>query len=166
MIRNRGLAFDLGIRTGWAADDTEGTIPLAGLWQIDHKKLGMAFLQLEGEVFRAVRQLKPDYLCYEAAIAAPWGKTNADTSRKLLGFGTVVMMTAARLGLPCFDVNLTSARKYLTGNGRASKSDVWYHCKNNGWPDDDLNKCDAICVLVFARARFGVQQLLGRTIDG
>jgi len=163
----RGLALDLGGICGWACDDPGGSVvPLAGIWACPHegRRLGPAFLTLEGFLISAVRRYAPQYICYEAAIAPIFGKTSMAANRKLLGMGAVVELTADRLGLPSYDVHLGSARKHFVGNARATKSDIWHACKTNGWPSFDLNVCDAICVLVYARACFGQQQILGKVL--
>jgi len=156
----------LGGITGWAADHPDGsTVPLAGIWDCSHEgqKLGPAYAKFEGSLITAIRRLNPAYLCYEAAITPIWGKTSMAANRKLLGMGAVAELTAARLGMPCYDVHLGSARKHFTGNARSQKSDIWHQCKLNGWPDFDLNACDALCVLAYARACFGTHQILGKT---
>jgi hypothetical protein len=167
-VVKRGIALDLGTTAGWAADDPAGsTVPLAGLWYCTHQgdDLGEAYCEHEDKLIAAIRRLDPDYIAYEAAIAPRWGKTNMAAQRKLLGLGAITELVAKRLKLPCYDVNLMSARRHFCGNGRASKSDVWHTCRVNGWPDFDSNACDAICVLAYARACFGQsQQILGKTL--
>jgi hypothetical protein len=163
----RGLALDLGTTTGWAADNPDGsTVPFEGLWYCTHQggDLGEAYVQFEGKLIGAIRRLDPDYIAYEAAIAPRWGKTNMAAQRKLLGLGAITDLVAKRLKLPCYDVNLMSARRHFTGNGRASKTDVWHQCKLNGWPARDMNSCDALCVLAYARACFGQVQILGKVL--
>jgi hypothetical protein len=163
----RGLALDLGTTTGFAADNPDGsTVPLAGLWYCTHQgsDLGEAYVQFEGKLIAAIRTLHPDYIAYEAAIAPRWGKTSMAAQRLLLGLGAIAELVARRLKLPCYDVNLMSARRHFTGNGRASKSDVWHTCRVNGWPDFDSNACDAVCVLAYARACFGQVQILGKVL--
>jgi hypothetical protein len=59
----------------------------------------------------------------------------------------VVDLTAARLGLPVYDVNdvnLMTARKHFVGNARAGKSDIWHQCRRYGWRVDALDESDAI----------------------
>jgi hypothetical protein len=163
----RGLALDLGGIVGFACDDPDGSeVPLAGIWDCPHQgsKLGPAFLALEGKLISAIRQYDPGYLVFEAAIAPVFGKTSMAANRKLLGMGAIVEVTGERLGLPVYDAHLGSARRYFVGNARALKSDVWHRCRVLGWPDFDLNACDAICVLAYARACFGRQQLLGKVL--
>lgn len=163
----RGLALDLGGITGWAADDPDGgTVPLADIWDCSHvgSKLGPAFLKFEHHLLAAIRRLQPNYVCFEAAVVPRWGRTNINTSRKLLGLGAIVELTGERLGLPVYDVHLGSARRHFVGNARAQKSDIWHQCKLNGWPAMDLNATDAICVLVYARACFGQVQIMGKAL--
>ena len=166
-VTTRGLALDLGSTTGWAADDPRGgDIPLAGLWDCSHRndELGEAFCELELKLITAIRRLDPAYVAFEAAITPAWGKTNRATSQKLLGLGAIVQATAFKLSVPVYEVNLMTARRYMVGNGRAGKSDIWHACKVNRWPAFDLNATDAICVLVYSRSCFGVQQILGKTV--
>jgi hypothetical protein len=163
----RGLALDLGGIAGWACDDPGGSVvPLAGIWDCTHEgqKLGPAFLRFEGQLIAAVRRFGPDYIAFEAAVMPIYGKTSMAANRKLLGLGGITELIGERLGVPVYDVHLGSARKHFVGNARATKSDIIHQCKLNGWPSFDPNACDAICVLAYARACFGQQQIMGQTL--
>jgi len=164
----KGIALDLGSITGWAGDDStsnSGT-PLAGIWDCTHRgdDLGSAFLRFENHLITAVNRLRPGYIAKEAAIAPRWGRTNLAALRKLLGLSAIAELTAKRFGIPCYDVHISTARKYFVGNARAQKSDIVWKCQQLGWPDFDPNACDALCVLAYARECFGEQQILGRVL--
>ena len=137
------LALDLGTSTGFAHGRGDSlpvvdsvTMPTTG----DDVGAFLAFFR--GWFVPTVRRLEPEFLVFEAPIlpASKWnaetkkveGQTNLMTTRKLQSLAGVLELMCKDLELPCFEVHLGTAKKALTGNGAARKSDMLQSARRQG----------------------------------
>lgn len=144
------LALDLATKTGWclarAGDPVRvGThvLPSTG------KDIGTFLLRHQHWMEQVFIDHRPELVVYESPILRS-GQTQIATLRKLYGLAGVTEMVSTARGVPCFEVNLATAKNLLSGNGRASKPDMIQAARARGVPVEDDNQADAFAVFLCA----------------
>ncbi|KAB8033145.1 crossover junction endodeoxyribonuclease RuvC [Fluviispira multicolorata] len=93
----------------------------AGAWKLDaQKELPPRLATLAIEFRRVVETYKPSHICLELSFLA-------DNPRTALFLGHargVILSEAHQLGLVISEISATSAKKIISGNGRAEKSAI------------------------------------------
>lgn len=109
-------------------------IPMTPNWNV---VLGMLSRVLAPGVMGAVR----------AAVAKVQGKngfvTTQHTLRLQISLANTIETTAARRGIRVLEVASMSAKKELTGSGRAQKETMIIAAKDRGWPIKNQHEADA-----------------------
>lgn len=72
--------------------------------------------------------------------------TNIDTTRKLQGLAILAEMVATRRNLECREVHLQTAKKELSGSGRAEKPDMMVAARRCGLAPRSFDEADAFAV--------------------
>ena len=122
----RVLALDLGRRTGWAIGE-DGARVDSGVHEL-YAENKPSRVWTDGERFREFfKFLVRTYTKFEYDVIAfeqVSGGTKGRQTQLYNGFRAVVAFYSERWGMPCFPVAVGSAKKALTGSGKASKEDM------------------------------------------
>ncbi|TET37144.1 MAG: crossover junction endodeoxyribonuclease RuvC [Planctomycetota bacterium] len=120
-------------------------------------------LHLADRLEELIRVYKPDEIAVEKAF---FGRSIRSAFTMGEGRG-VIILTAARAGVPYFEYDPTQVKKATTGNGRAQKTQVQkaikHHLKLPEAPSPS-DAADALAI-AFCHALFRKSKLLGRTLD-
>ena len=68
------------------------------------------------------------------------------TLRLLIGLATITELVAKLREVKCYEINVSSAKAFFTGNGRAEKRDMVAEAWRRGWEVGDDHQADAIAV--------------------
>lgn len=148
----RVLALDISTSVGWALFAGEKRVPRLGTWRAppaqvgDYAKRCVAFETWLND-FTCLD--KPDVLAFESPIFVKWSSdlaTNEHTIRTLIGLATVAEMVAWRLKVRALEVHSQTAKKRLTGNGRAKGDDMIVAAVKLGFVVANDHEADAIAV--------------------
>ncbi len=123
------LGIDPGLlRTGYAcvAGDETGDSGLrlieAGVFRLKQgRTLGERLVELERDLRGILKRLRPGVVCVEAVFAHLVHPRTAISMAHARG---VIILGAARAGLPLVELPPATVKKALTGNGRAGKGQV------------------------------------------
>ncbi|WP_397600555.1 crossover junction endodeoxyribonuclease RuvC [Silvanigrella sp.] len=122
----RILGIDPGTRiAGYGVIDLslEGSMKAvaAGAWKLDeNKELACRLATLAIEFRRVVEAYSPTHMCLELSFLA----NNPRTALFLGHARGVVLSEAHQSGLKISEISATSAKKIISGNGRADKSSI------------------------------------------
>jgi crossover junction endodeoxyribonuclease RuvC len=135
-----------------------GAIKAPGKTEYCHRLLYLAE-QLE----ELIRVYKPDEVAIEKVF---FGRSIRSAFTMGEGRG-VIILTAARAGVPYFEYDPTQVKKATTGNGRAPKAQVQKAIKNHLKLPEAPSPNDAADALAiaFCHALFRKSKLLSRTLD-
>lgn len=166
------LGIDLSTRTGWALfhhDDLPicGTERLPKTWDPeDYGSRGFALMQwLE----RMIAKHNPELIAFESPFlplrpqksegitGPPTFTTTAQTLRLQITLAAVIETIAKKHGIKCVEVASTTAKKELTGNGRAEKRDMVLAATSRGWRVADDHQADACAVALVAMLSEGIE---------
>jgi len=145
------LALDLGSTCGWATWDSEKKCVESGivsfkLWRGESP--GMRFLRFRKWLAETLDLIRPDIVYVEM----PHHRGGYATSL-LIGFHTRVEEECARLNIPYSSVHTATLKKFIAGNGRASKDEV-REAVVKKFPDIviiDDNHADALALLLYGK---------------
>lgn len=149
------LALDLGTHLGYAILSDEKII--SGMKKLKNKTFGQRF----SEFFKWLYQILD---CYEIE------KVYFERVRRHLGteaghvygaFMYVLAVVCEDLKIPYEGCEVGEIKKYITGHGRAAKSDVVKAVSNLGFSPADDNEADALSILLLAIAKEEGQPLNG-----
>lgn len=151
LARHTGVAFDGPVR-GVPATRLI-TLPKTGGDKEGGWEYGPLFAAFRQALVDLIALVHPDVLGFEAAInvmgensPAHRFATSQSTIRILYGLVTITEEVAETLHLRVYECHIASIKKFITGSGRAEKSDVIRAVQRLGWdvgkPADD-NRADA-----------------------
>lgn len=127
------LGLDLASRlTGWCAGAGE-TVPQVGAWAFEPAEGDFGFLldQLDRHLAVAMDRFQPTAVAYEAPVLIARGRSGragGDTLAKLrllYPLGAHVEFVCRRRGVPCYEVNVRTVKKELTGDSLAEKGAMY-----------------------------------------
>jgi crossover junction endodeoxyribonuclease RuvC len=125
------LALDLATNTGvcFGAGDVLPTLrhhrlPSTG------EDVGAFLCAFQDWMTVLLEDAQPTVIVYESPLLG--AEASITTRRKLFGLAGVTEMVATREGLDCREVAATSAKKALTGSGRAQKHDMVAFARHHG----------------------------------
>lgn len=153
------LALDTSTYAGWALFPAGGAVPRCGTWRAPKswapEDYGPRFKAFHDFLCDMITVHQPDVLAFESPVL-PRGsasmQTTEHTLRLLIGFAAIVELVATLRGLQCVEVNVATAKKALTGNGRAEKDDMVVAATRRGFPVGDHHQADACAVALVAYA--------------
>lgn len=135
------LGLDLGTATGFAFGDG-GSTPIVGNLRmpVTGDDVGAFLAHFRGWIVPTIRRLEPDLVAFEAPILVAGGRgqdgkmrgTNITTTRKLQGLAGLLELMCLDLKVPCFEVQLNTAKKALTGYGHADKGAMLHAARSQG----------------------------------
>lgn len=159
------LALDLSTNTGWACGET-GCAPRHGTIRLPKTKkdIGRFAYAFEYELTALLGEHKPDRVCFESPIMT--AATGIYTARKLYGLAYHTELLCVRLGLPCSETHMQTARGTLGAkplprkvrgvNGmrmttkaerrKHIKAEVMRLCRLMGWEPANDDEADALAV--------------------
>lgn len=153
------LALDLATKTGWCAARAGDpvrvgthTLPKTGNDIGTYLDVHCAWM------VRTLASHYPDLVVYESPILRS-GQTQIATLRKLYGLAGVTEMVCTQNEVPCFEVNLSTAKALMAGDGRAKKPDMIRAAIARGVDVQDDNQADAFAVFLCA-IKFRCPELL------
>lgn len=125
------LALDLATNTGVCAGAGD-TLPSLRRVRLPStgEDVGRFLVAFEDWLRPLVEEVEPTLIVYESPLLGADGSIH--TRRKLFGLAGVTEMIAHREGLDCREVAATSAKKALTGSGRAEKWQMVEACRAYG----------------------------------
>lgn len=153
------LALDCSTFVGWAYFSADGAAPKCGTWKAPKawavEDYGLRFAKFHNWLADMLTTFRPDALAFESPVL-PRGSqglvTTEHTLRTLIGLVSVAELVTHLRGVRCFEVNVATAKKMLTGNGRAEKADMVIAATSRGFDVGDDHQADACAVGLVALA--------------
>lgn len=153
------LALDCSSSCGWAYFARPDATPRCGTWRAPKawaiEDYGQRFAKFHDWLVGMMTTFSPDVLAFESPIlprASMDMQTTEHTLRTLIGLVSIAELVANLRGVRCLEVNVATAKKALTGSGRAEKSDMLVAATRRGWPVADDHQADAAAVALVAMA--------------
>lgn len=158
------LAFDLATATGMAFGRVDGS-PVAQTFILggSGSKHGARFTELRIVLRKLIRDLSPDHIAIEEAIA---GGAPGDANRAKLAFGlrAIVLTEAFIANIPVTEIAVASIRKHFIGRGNlpagTAKPATIARCEQLGWRPQNDNEADALAAWDAARNRLSKNSTL------
>lgn len=125
------LALDLATKTGICAGTGEH-LPILSHVHLPPtgEDVGRFLALFEDELRPIVESTGPTLIVYESPLLG--ASASIATRRKLFGLAALTEMIAHREGIECAEIANNSAKKALTGSGRAEKWDMVAACRGYG----------------------------------
>lgn len=152
----KALTLDIATVTGFAHDDATGARPITGAFRVprptgsweDGWEFGDTFAGFYAFLLPLVKLVAPDIAGIEAPLQIVQGdrskvRTNQNTVRILFGLAAIAEMTFKQCGIPVYETNVMTAKKYLAGHGRADKADMIAAARRLGWVVESADAADA-----------------------
>lgn len=147
------LALDCSTHVGWAFFASPGAAPYCGTWRApaawSAEDYGGRFAKFHDWLCDMLTTYTPDVLAFESPVL-PRGssdfQTTEHTLRTLIGLVSVAELVGKLRELRVKEVNVATAKKTLTGNGRAEKDDMVIAATNRGFDVADHHQADACAV--------------------
>lgn len=147
------FSLDCSSHVGHAFFASPDARPVCGTWKAPKawaiEDYGVRFKAFHDWLCDVLTTLNPDILAFEGPVL-PRGsmglQTTEHTLRTLIGLVSVAELVAKLRGIRCFEVNVSTAKLALTGNGRAEKRDMLVAATRRGWPCADDHQSDACAV--------------------
>lgn len=155
------LALDLATATGWAVWQPGDAAPRHGTCRLPKtgRDIGRFLHAFEGWLRPFLEAEAPWRVVFEAPILRA-GQTDIATARKLMCLAGVTEMVAHRAEVPVFEQGNQDVRKHFIGNGKAprkqAKDKTMRACRARGWHPRDDNAADALALLDYVAALWGV----------
>jgi len=145
------LALDMATKTGWATNSPA----ISGVESFAVRRgesPGMRYVRFQSWLTEMVAHIAPALIVYEQAHHRGGAATEVAA-----GFATHLQSFVARNGIEITTVHTGTIKKFATGRGNASKSQMMeaYHDTFGKLPEDD-NEADAKWILEWALREFCV----------
>ena len=115
----RILSIDEATRSGWSLM-IDGNVIETGAIILEHESRRHRFLEYYHRLNKLVLLKSPDLL----VIEEPKHQRNAKILRYLTGLYTVAHMVSTKLNINAIEANPKEVKRFITGNGNASKHEV------------------------------------------
>lgn len=148
------LALDLGIRTGWAMHQQDGSIT-SGTEQFTPQRFeggGMRYLRFKHWLQDLRTQAGDIHAVYFEEVRRHAG---VDAAHAYGGFLAHLGAWCEHQRIPYLGVPVGTIKKHATGKGNAGKADVIAAMRALGHSIDDDNEADALALLHWAIAQEG-----------
>ena len=143
------LALDLGSKTGWALQQTDGQIT-SGTVEFRPGRFesgGMAFLRFKGWLDEVLAFAGPMKAAYFEEVRSHAGTTAAHVYG---GFLAHLTAWCEKREIPYQGIPVGTIKKHATGKGNANKQAVIQAMKAKGHHPSDDNEADALAILHWA----------------
>jgi Holliday junction resolvasome RuvABC endonuclease subunit len=147
------LALDCSTSVGFAYFSADGAAPKCGTWRApavwSAEDYGSRFAKFHNWLCDMLTTFAPDVLAFESPVL-PRGSANFQTTeqtlRTLIGLVSVAELVANIREIRCFEVNVATAKKQLSGSGRADKDAMIVAATKRGFGVTDDHQADACAV--------------------
>ncbi|PPU90998.1 crossover junction endodeoxyribonuclease RuvC [Xanthomonas albilineans] len=149
------LALDLGTRTGWALQHSDGTIT-SGTEPFTPQRFeggGMRFLRFKRWLNEVLSTANPIHTVYFEEVRRHAG---VDAAHAYGGFMGHLTAWCEHHQIPYQGVPVGTIKKHATGKGNASKDDMIASARRRGHTPIDDNQADALALLHWAIETQGV----------
>lgn len=145
------LVYDLSLHTGIGYGNRDGAprirtehLPGVGGNAKDGFDLGATFSALYRLQDDLTRVVGPDLIAFESPLMPRTGLMATEmVVRLLFGLASITEMVADLHGIPCEERNVSTVKKFWTGDSRADKFAMIKRCRTLGWDPEDDNSADA-----------------------
>lgn len=125
------LGIDPGLSlTGYAAIQADSLIVSdvriveAGVFRFDRKRsVSDRLVELQADLVAVIERTTPQKMCVESLFAH---SEHPRASLVMAHARGVILLTAAKFGIPLVEVSPASVKKSVSGNGRATKAQMQY----------------------------------------
>lgn len=156
------LTLDCSTSVGWSYWTSADAKPRCGTWKAPKawsmEDYGKRFGAFHHWLCDMVTTFEPEVLAFEGPVLPRGGgsfQTTEHTLRTLIGLVSVAELVANLRGLRCFEVNVSSAKLALTGDGRAQKNDMIIAATQLGYEVANDHEADAIAVALVVWHQLG-----------
>jgi crossover junction endodeoxyribonuclease RuvC len=139
------LAIDQAITTGWALRDDTGEVYFGHLKLRRTHHPGSIFNGFRQWLLKMVDDWQPDKIVCEAPVGKFFKAVQMGA-----GLRAVAAAVAAERGLPFIDKAPKEVKKYITGNGNATKTDMLKKIRSMGFDVSTSDEADAVGILLTA----------------
>ncbi|CBA16871.1 hypothetical protein XACN24_11665 [Xanthomonas albilineans] len=149
------LALDLGTRTGWALQHSDGTIT-SGTEPFTPQRFeggGMRFLRFKRWLNEVLSTANPIHTVYFEEVRRHAG---VDAAHAYGGFMGHLTAWCEHHQIPYQGVPVGTIKKHATGKGNAGKDDMIASARRRGHTPIDDNQADALALLHWAIQTQGV----------
>ena len=146
------LTLDLATKTGFAVGDiSSGERPLSGTHTLPSTgtDIGRFLLAFDRWVSDLIVFHKPSLVVFEAPLFLAGGKSNISTARKLMCLAGMTEYFCSKHKVMVRECNVSTIKKYFTGNGRADKPKMIAAAKALGFEPKDDNEADALAIYFY-----------------
>jgi len=139
------LAFDLATNTGWAAGDGS-KLPVIGHFRLPATGHDVGRFLITARDFYGVliTRFNPDLVLFEMPVLGT--VVTVAVTRKLHGMAGQLEVVCHDRGVPCREVAPATAKKQLTGSGRAKKPQMIIAARSLGLKIETEDEADAVAV--------------------
>lgn len=149
MCNKTVLALDLGLKTGYAIAEN-GKITKSGVWKLHGKQLGSFINNFRDQLSNL--HLDESYTIYYEDVVAHKG-TRAAHIYGALKFTLLARAIRYNMHEQVHPVGVKVIKKFITGNGNATKYDVIGAVRSQGFNPQDDNEADAIALAMYGKSR-------------
>lgn len=141
------LTLDLATVLGWTKGAVEDTKFKSGYFRLPSTKNDIGAFAIAYDDWLNFNIDGVTDLVFEAPILPR--KTQLATIRKLYGLCYHTELLCTKMGIKCYEANLSSVKKTIGGHGRADKDDMVAAVRGYGYDVKENNEADAIAVRLY-----------------
>lgn len=148
------LSLDLGTNTGWKIGDRE--VSVSGVANFGNSRFDgggvrfLKFIKFLDDMHENTR-MRPELVTFEEVRR----HAATDAAHVYGGFWSHLMAWCEKNGIPCTAVPVGTIKKYATGKGNASKTDMIVAMQAKGFKPRDDNEADAQALWEYSQETFG-----------
>lgn len=147
------LTLDLSSQVGWTLGLPANRNFLFDTYVLPKTGADLGRFAKEFDLFLRgmIQENQVQTCCFESPILPV--ETQLIILRKLYGLAWHVEYICKELQVECFEANLTSVKKFVTGNGRAKKQEMLDAIQRYGYEAKTFDEADAIGVRLYTLAQ-------------
>ena len=146
----RILALDLAAETGYAGQRADGVVVTVVFVCLKTSIAGNRWLRFRDWLKNMIDFEDPQLIIFEEPFIHMKHRSGIGLS---YGFKTVVELLAASHEIRCYSIAPTELKKWATGHGNATKSQMLTYARSMGWNLSNDNEIDARFLLHYASER-------------
>jgi Holliday junction resolvasome RuvABC endonuclease subunit len=140
----RIIALDIATKTGWAVINEDGIIEDSGVEKFTGETRGEKLSSCMAFFFFLFKAHNPSCIVAEKPFFRGSG------TRLLMPMVGLAELSAHRNNAAFLEVPAVTVKQYLTGNGKAEKSQMMAEITKLGYSFEDDNEADAIAMALYA----------------
>ena len=138
----KAVAFDLGSKTGFAI--LNGERIECGTRRLSNATAGSRFRDFYHWLIETISTVQPEIVFFERV----YNHVGTEAAHVYGAFMYILLGTCEERGIRCAGLSVSAIKKRLSGNGRASKSDMIAAARTLGYSPIDDNAADAVGILL------------------